>query len=375
MKVKQWVIKCEERETWKPELEEGKGLVLIFCHRKLLEDISWIERWGLKEKGRDYVCISTAGEYSDDGPMLKGVVVNDLVLEHSQHKIWGMKKKEGQDSFSLGKEIYEKVEKENLKFLWLFSDGHIINGEDLMNGFDSVNENKIRVSGGMAGDGADFEKTIVGMNGETGEGYVAVIGFYGDRIHESDAYCGGWWQFGPIKTVTKSKDNVVYEINNEVALDFYKKYLGEESESLPESALLFPLCIMDDEMQELVTRTILSIDMENGSMVFAGNVPEGSHVKMMRASTDELVEASGKAASQIDEPTGQKGDRFTLLVSCVGRRLVYGDRVDEEFLAVKSLIKDSLIGGFFSYGEFSADSNNKNLLHNQTLCISEIFES
>src|SRR6185369_7921946 len=98
-------------------------------------------------------------------------------------------------------------------------------------------------------------------------------GFYGEKLRVGAGSKGGWDKFGPMRTITKSIKNVLFEIDGENALDLYKKYLGEYAQQLPGSALLFPLAIQENDGTELV-RTILSIDVDNNSMTFAGNIPE-----------------------------------------------------------------------------------------------------
>jgi len=63
-------------------------------------------------------------------------------------------------------------------------------------------------------------------------------------------------------------------------------------------------------------------------------------------------------------------------VSCVGRKLVMGDRVDEEVEAVASVLgARSTVTGFYSYGEISASEFlGQCHLHNQTMTITWFTE-
>jgi hypothetical protein len=125
-----------------------------------------------------------------------------------------------------------------------------------------------------------------------------------------------------------------------------------------------------------VVRTILSIDEKNKSMTFAGNIPVGSKVRLMKGNFDKLVDASYQAAYEIKEQQ-QQNPQLALLVSCVGRKIVLGNRTEEEIEAVKEVFGPNLlVCGFYSYGEISPSLNNVACeLHNQTMTITTLYES
>lgn len=107
------------------------------------------------------------------------------------------------------------------------------------------------------------------------ENSIAAIGLYSTRLRVGYASMGGWDPFGPERLITRSKENVLYELDNKSALQLYKKYLGEHAKGLPATGLLFPLSIRETEDKKGVVKTILSVDEKNQSMTFAGDVPEG----------------------------------------------------------------------------------------------------
>lgn len=175
--------------------------------------------------------------------------------------------------------------------------------------------------------------------------------------------------------VTKSEGNVLYELDGQSALDLYKMYLGEKAKELPGSALLFPLGMKFTEDSDTVVRTVLSVDDEANSMTFAGDVPEGCYVRLMKANFDKLIEGANLAAEHSKDAAGD-GDSLAVLISCVGRKLILGQRIDEEVEAVKDVLGDSTsITGFYSYGEISPLLETaKCELHNQTMTITTFAE-
>jgi hypothetical protein len=73
---------------------------------------------------------------------------------------------------------------------------------------------------------------------------------------------------------------------------------------------------------------------------------------------------------------GERGVDLALLISCVGRKLVLRQRVEEEVEAVRDVVgRDAVMTGFYSYGEiapFSASARCE--LHNQTMTITTLSE-
>lgn len=298
-----------------------------------------------------------------------------VYLEKSSVEISYKSFDENDDVEELSKELIEKLPKENLKHIFVMSDGLLINGSELVRGINKVTKNTT-VTGGMAGDGARFEETYVIANDVAKQSTIVAIGFYGDNIHIGSGCFAGWSEFGAQRTITKSKANVLYEIDGEPALDLYKKYLGELAKELPNSGLRFPLSIKQDENSPEIIRTLLAINEEEGSITYAGDVPEGYSARLMKADIDMLIDGAGKAASAIDA-TNEK-TALGLIVSCVGRKIVMDYLVDDELEEVQEILGENVkLTGFYSYGEiapFEEDIVNCQL-HNQTMTLTAIYES
>jgi hypothetical protein len=125
-----------------------------------------------------------------------------------------------------------------------------------------------------------------------------------------------------------------------------------------------------------VVRTILSINEEDQSMTFAGNVPEGAHVQLMRANFDRLVDGAAGAAMMTRESCpDQLGPVLAIAISCVGRRLVLGEATEEEIEStIDALPEFTEQVGFYSYGEISPYASGHCELHNQTMTLTTISE-
>ncbi|MBI3521232.1 MAG: FIST C-terminal domain-containing protein [Bacteroidetes bacterium] len=279
-------------------------------------------------------------------------------------------------SFEAAVGLIKNLDQHGLKYIFIVSDGSKVNGSELVRGIESVIHHSIPVTGGLAGDGAAFKSTLVGLNEIPTSGNITAIGLYGDSIKIGHGSMGGWEMFGLEKKVTKAVANELFEIDHQCALDIYKQYLGNYSNELPGSALLFPLSIKLENNDESVVRTILSINNDTKSMVFAGDVPEGSKVRFMKANFDKLIDAASDAAENSLMHIKSHKPKLAILISCVGRKIILNKRVEEEVEAVVDILgKEVITTGFYSYGEISPlKPNTKCELHNQTMTITTFDE-
>ena len=280
------------------------------------------------------------------------------------------------DSKDAGRHIGEALLAPDLRGVLVVSDGINVNGSALLQGLNAVLPPSVVVTGGLAGDGDRFQRTWVIHDRRLAQGFVSAVGFYGDRVHIGHGSKGGWDIFGPERIVTRSTDNVLFEIDGRPALGLYREYLGERAAGLPGTALLFPLALRlgRDDDKSLV-RTILSIDEAAQSMTFAGDIPQGSLVRLMRANFDRLIDGASEAARLTTARSEGAAQSLAIAISCVGRRLVLGQRAEEEVEAAKDALPASArLVGFYSYGEISPYGTGRCDLHNQTMTLTNIEE-
>ena len=375
MKIVQAQYTQNDWKYFQPKQKLNNPLVLVFAERRLLQQNKIIASIKKEFPYQHIIFGSTAGEIVGNQVYDNSVSVTAIEFEKSFFKISRANILAHNDSFELGKALFEQLPKENLQHIFIISEGSFVNGSALINGLEENNTQNIKISGGLCGDNERFEKTLVAYNETPKEGEVAIIGLYGDSLEVTASSCGGWMPFGPERTITKSKDNILYEIDGLPALDLYKKYLGEKSLDLPHSALLFPLNIKAEGKDLPVVRTILNIDEDEKSMIFAGDIPEQSKVQLMMASVDAIVVGAGEAAKKAMQNRKNK-PQIALLVSCIGRKLVMAQRTEEEVEEVLDIIgAQTLTTGFYSYGEIAPfQSQDSCELHNQTMTLTLISE-
>lgn len=372
-----WSNHCLEKYPLSQTLDEQQAqLVLCFGAKQVLESIDVFQL--LKDKfPRAVIAIcSTAGEIYHTNVLDHTLSITAIQFGSTFVKPFTVDIDTFSNSYEAGSSLFQQFDPAGLSYLLVLSDGSKVNGSELVRGINHVNKQQILVTGGLAGDGSNFQSTWVGINERPRQGVIAGIGFYGDKLEVRHGSMGGWETFGLEKTVTKSAGNILYEIEHLNALDIYKEYLGPEAESLPGSALLFPLAVKLPGIEEPVVRTILSIDHHEGSMTFAGDIPMGSKVRFMKANFDKLTNAASGAASQTHLPN-EEPPSLALLISCVGRKLILQSRIEEEVEAVDEIFDHkTILSGFYSYGEISPQVIAGNCqLHNQTMTITTFHET
>lgn len=356
--------------------EAAAQLVLCFAGRHTLTGSAVYQILKQKFPAAVIAICSTAGEIYHTTVSDEGFTITAIEFSHTEIKPQKVYIKDHADSFDAGKALINRFDQTGLSYVLVLSDGGSVNGSELVRGINSVTNEKILVTGGMAGDGDRFEVTLVGLNGEPEQGLIAGIGFYGDKLRIKHGSKGGWETFGLERLVTRSDKNVLYEMDDKNALEVYKKYLGPDADGLPGTALLYPLSVMLQGNSEPVVRTILSVDPEAGSMTFAGDIPQGAKVRFMRANFDKLTSAASDAATQTQN-TDEPAPDFALLISCVGRKMILGSRTEDEVDAVDEIFKHkTLLSGFYSYGELSPLIKGHGCqLHNQTMTITTFNEA
>ncbi|WP_418512380.1 FIST signal transduction protein [Corallibacter sp.] len=351
-------------------------LVLVFGNRFLLEDEGIYDELRQKFPDGHLVFGSTSGDITSQFVSDDSITVTAIEFERSTFQIKRSNVLNSDlDSFKTGQDLVNQFDQEGLKHLFVISEGSFINGSQLTKGMNAASDNELLVTGGLCGDAARFEKTLASYNENPKQGEIIAIGFYGETFEASFAIHGGWTPFGPERVVTSSESNVLFELDGQPALDLYKKYLGEKSKELPVAALLYPLNVLSANEKQSYVRTILNIDEETNAMVLAGDIPENSRVQLMMTNVDNIANASELAAKQAIEKRKTK-PQLALLVSCIGRKLVLDQRVEEEIEEVVSIVgNDTTICGFYSYGEIAPFNLEINCqLHNQTMTITLISE-
>lgn len=368
-----------ESHGWEP-LAPGKlaqaQLALVFGNTTILQNKTGLEQIRQAYPKAQLFGCSTAGEICGAEVTDDSLTCTAILFEHTRLKGASVRVEGPEQSCAAGETLAKSMDKPGLVHVFVLSDGLKVNGSELVKGLTKNLPPEITVTGGLSGDGDRFQKTLVVWNGDPQQDTVAAIGFYGDRLKVGYASLGGWDPFGPERLITRSKGNVLYEMDGRSALELYKNYLGDHAKDLPAAGLLFPLSLRTKEGTAGVVRTILSINEADQSMTFAGDVPEGSFAQLMKANFDRLIDGAIGAAKTSYTAVGSSSPDLAILISCVGRKLVLKQRIEEEVEGVRDVMGGkTVLTGFYSYGEISPFTPNARCeLHNQTMTITTLTE-
>jgi hypothetical protein len=369
-----------EDKGWMPGFadrpDEKSQLVFLFGASGLLKEKTFFEEISrFYPKARLFGC-STAGEICGTQISDDSLVMTAVNFEYANIQGARVKLSKSMDSLKAGELIAGSLKKDDLVHVLVLSDGLDVNGSALVKGLTGYLPENVTVTGGLAADGERFRETLVFWDSAPERDTIAAVGFYGSHLRAGCGSLGGWDPFGPERLITRSKGNILYEFDGKSALELYKKYLDEHAKGLPATGLLFPLSIRTKEGENAVVRTILSINEDEQSMTFAGDIPEGAYARLMKANFDRLIDGAVGAAKTSHEALGSSSPDIAILISCVGRKMILKQRTEEEIEGVRDILGEkAVLTGFYSYGEIAPFTpSGKCELHNQTMTITALSE-
>ena len=268
------------------------------------------------------------------------------------------------DSYALGVKLSKELFDADTKCVISFLDGLCHNGEEYLEGLNACNYNNAIIAGGMAADGLRFEKTYTICGDQYFSGGAVAVALRGEDLEIISDYNLGWRAVGPTFTITKSEGPRVYEIDNRPIKDVYAEVLGSFAvENMPASTIEFPLILEENNI--LIARSMLSVN-EDGSILYGGNLDEGSKVRFGLGSRTLVNQYDPKES--LKESTLLQG---CFIYSCVARKMFLDKELEKTFLMLE---KRAPTSGFFTYGEFFFTANNRTQLLNITTTLLFISE-
>ncbi len=321
---------------------------------------------------------STAGEIHDSNQFLNTLNVTVCRLERTRMKVARIPYKDYDQSFQAGEQLYQSLNGEGFCGALVFGNG-FMNGDQFSRGINKANQKKLVIAGGLAGDPMIKDTWVIDRDGIHRDAVVG-LGFYGAGVELMVSSHAGVTPIGVERTVTKSVRNTLYEVDGKPALSFYEEFLGEKIHRIDQLAIQYPIAVSKDyriKDDELI-RTPFGINQQEKSITYTGEVPEGSKIRLMMAATDNLIDGSEKAAKQLYQ-RHVKGDNTEYLlipVSCLTRKLVMGEFVDDEIESIRDQFKSQkdVVNGFYSFGEIATDASGVCSLHNQTMNLIMLYE-
>ena len=370
------IIKCDEG------FDSNKcQLVLVFGSTELVAQPEILHHIQTQYSNADILLGSTAGEITQHGIYDNTVTVTAIEFTKSRVKCTATDFRDHASLDACAAYFFDQLKDDDLVAVFIITDGSItggdtLNGSDFMEALNKQNTACIPIVGGRAGNGYNFQATVTGLNDVPKEGMIVAAGLYGKDLLVGTGAVGGWDEFGPERTITRSDKNILFEIDHQKAWDLYKEYLADYVDELTGFALYFPLALRVSENGNTVIRTILGFDDTDKSMTFAGNVPEGGKIKMMKANFNNIIGGCATAVKLCFQNHENIMPDLAVLISCVGRKLILQERTEEELDEVKDIVgANATITGFYAYGEIAPIAKGSHAeLHNQTMCVCTIKE-
>jgi len=378
MKIEQntWMPKTGWRPSVPGALGKSAQLVLVFGSTNLLKQAPLPKELTSAYPDARFVGCSTAGEICGTTVHDDSLTTVAVHFEKTTIRTYEVEADSAEDSFLAGERLAALVNPANLSHLFVLSKGVNINGNKLVKGLvKNLPENMI-ITGGLGGDGPRFQETLTFSDSIPKNNVVSAIAFYGHKLKIGYGSVGGWDPFGPERIITRSKGNVLYELDGKNALELYKQYLGEHAKGLPATGLLFPLGIRDNEATTRLVRTVLATNDAEQSITFAGDVPEGFHARLMKVNYERMIDAAAQAAKNCQDTIDCPKVELAIIISCCGRKWILKQRVEEEIEAVREVFgNETVLTGFYSYGEIAPVAGSKKCaLHNETMTITAFSE-
>jgi hypothetical protein len=362
-----------------PQMDSDQTLILAFSSPGMINTSEAFTELAKHYPKSKIIGCSSAGEISGPYIIDDSICISVAQFENTPLRISIAEIQNAEDSFNAGEKIAKELKEPNLRSILVLSDGLKVNGTELVKGLNTIGMKNVVITGGLAGDGDRFKETWILCGEKIYKNHIVAVGLYGEAVQVGFSSRGGWDIFGPERYITRSKGNVLYELDGKPALALYKEYLGERAEGLPSTGLLFPLSIRKNEKdQRHLVRTILSVDEDAQSLTFAGDMPANYLAQLMRSNFDRLIASAGEAAEDVTKKMQlqNSGPVLAIAISCVGRRLLMGERTEEETEAMlETFPPNTKQIGFYSYGELSPLIAGTCDLHNQTMTLTTIYEN
>ena len=355
-------------------VDQVANFVLVFTSRSQLEHPVWMKLIYEQYPNVKVVSCSTSGEIYDTEFMDESISGIAVKMDHTPVSIQHTKLNEYNNSWEAGQVLAARLNKKDLKYVFLVSDGWEVNGTDLVNGMNEVFNHEVVISGGLAADGVNFSKTMVGVNDNIASGNIVAIAFYGEHLKVGFATHGGWDEYGDEMVLTRGEGRIIHELDGKPALGLYKDFLGEDAEGLPGSSLWYPLSVSPYGKEENLVRNVYSVDEVNQTLSLGEAVKEGSKIRFMRAVFDDLLTGVDQTAKTAGGMLDQKVD-LAIVVSCIARKLLFGPTIHQEIASIRQHIgQEAGLIGFYSYGEICPVSRSFAQLNHQMLTITVFSE-
>jgi len=324
---------------------------------------------------------SSAAVISNQGVWKNGFVImlidfpEEILVNHAFVK--NLNEKGGMNSgLELAEKLLQGFSGKQRDLSIILSDGLSKENGNLIAGLQEKLGRSFPVVGASASDYFHFNKTFVYANQEIFNNGACGILFAG-KLNFGLGIKHGWKTLGKPRYITKSIDNIVYEIDSKPAAETYQQYLGLDltrlKKELKRISIFYPLGITLQGEKECLLRNITAIG-DDGSCICQGDVPVNSQVRLMIGTKESCLEATEQALNEAKKQLSHCKIHFALIFSSASRLMLLGRDANTELeIARKHLGENTPVIGLYTFGEqaplTAAGYGGRSYFHNQTFTI------
>ncbi len=358
-------------------LSEGYDPTLAIVFMSYTQDIEGISAL-LHNHGIQIFGATSSGEFIDRDILEGSIVVMLLDMDASYFRLAFLDTL-GQGDFETAKKLGAQGGETFANPAFIIASGWVndIDGEAIIAGIEAGFGGEATIFGGMAGDDLTLAgPSVFTVEKQSTTGLLALI-VDQDKVDVAGVATCGWKPIGIRKTITKSKGNIVYTIDEKPALDTVMKYLGLTLSDEPMNNTVFNLGAyyplqLERENAPAVMRTAMLGNTEDRSLVCAGNIPQGSKVRFSLPPDFDVIDTVVGECKEVRENDLQDADAL-IMFSCISRYLSFGVMTGEEIERVQE-VWQAPMAGFFTYGEYGKSKGGKHEFHNNTCCVVTLKE-
>ncbi len=324
---------------------------------------------------------TTAGEFNEDKIINTGVACA-LITSDTHQFFTGIGNHVTYDEIQAiqraSKMFPLEVEGYPYRSAMIFVDGLIGKGEEIVLAANSVLGADVKLAGAAAADSFKFKETMVFADGEIMTNAVS-LGLIASKTPVIISVKHGHKPLSPALTVTKAKDNILYELVGEPAYDVWKRYvrndlkkLGFDIDQIKESADISKL-LMNYEAGFMTDRDYKvrfpSSCNRDGSINFSCSIFEGTALKIMSSNEEDQINSAKKAVEEAVNAAKDRKIAGAIIFDCACREMILKEKFKLAVMEMKKVLKDIPMIGFETYGEIAMEIGQLSGFHNTTTVV------
>ncbi len=335
---------------------------------------------------------SGASQIGNDGPIRGGVVVMTLCSNREIDVLTALGQGISQDARAAGQSVAQQVAdrlpERTLSTTWIRAGNTFVpihpytfimlpdftgDGAEVVAGVGSVLPPPVQVVGGTTADDLSFNHAFQYHNGRVYSDAVAGALLIA-QVPTALGVAHRWRPVGEGMVVTRAEGDRIIELDNTPAIQAYVRVLGALAVEIPDEALgrmalTNPLGVPEVTGEYQLRHPISAQD--DGSILCAASIAEGSVVRMMTATVNEGVAAVRKATRAALAGLGRAEPALAIVFNW-GVRLML--RPMEEMRRDVSAIREEIgpdvpMAGFFTYGEQASTPGGPVSFYNESCVI------